>query len=195
MIEIPRKYPGKQDDDKVVLFVRKHWIKYLVVSIVSLLLFSIPLVAIIIYLLNKPVVDPMTTEIVTVSIGVYLLIVMGLILQAFVDFYLDMFIITEDKIIFVRQNGFFNQQIDESHIAEISEVGVDIKGIINSVVGCGDVVVHMGNDEAILTIDDIQHPEKVAKEITRLHKEFVGKGGNSLEGMNQDEYKDIIDKE
>jgi len=189
MIEIPLKYPGKHDDDKVVLFVRKHWVKYLVVSIISVLLFSIPLIAIIVFFSNKSEIDSMSVEIITVSIGIYLLIVMALILQAFVDFYLDMFVITEDRIIFVRQNGFFNQQIDESHIAEISEVGVDIKGFINSVVGCGDVIVHMGNDEAILTIDDIQHPEKVAREITRLHKEFVGKG-NANQEVSDDKEKE-----
>ena len=175
MIEIPQKYPGKEEGDKVVLFVRKHWVKYLVVSIVSILLFSIPVIGIIVYLLNKSEIDPMSIEIITASVGVYLLVVMALILEAFVDFYLDMFIITEDRVVFVRQNGMFNQQIDEAHLSDISEVGVDVKGFINSIVGCGDVIVHMGNDEAILTIDDVQNAEKIAREIMRLHKEHVGK--------------------
>jgi hypothetical protein len=132
----------------------------------------------------------MTTEIITVSIGIYLLIVLALIIQAFVDFYLDLLIVTEDRVILVRQNGYFNQQIDESHISDIDEVGVDVSGIINSAIGCGNVIIHMGNDEAILTVADIQNAEKVSREIMQLHKTYIDKTDPKKEDDNKDKDKD-----
>lgn len=190
MIEIPQNFPGQQEGDKVVLFVHKHWIKYVVTGIFSILLASIPLIGIILYVSNNPSTDLISIEVITVSIGIYLLIVMCLIIAAFVDFYLDLLVITEDRVVFVRQNGYFNQQIDEAHIAAIDEVGADVKGLINSVLNCGDVVIHMGNDQAVLTVEDVQDPEKISKEILRLHKEYLDKNG-----YKKDEKDEIQNKE
>lgn len=189
MIEIPRHFPGKHEGDKIVLYVRKHWIKYVLVSLLSAVLFLIPVVALVAYLINQPVTDSHTAEIVTISIGIFLLIVMGLILQSFVDFYLDLFVVLEDRIVFVRQNGFFNQQIDEANIWDIDEVGVDIKGILKSSLGYGDLIVHTGNDEAILTVDGIPDPAQVGREIMRLHKEHAKPGESKSE---IDEIKETV---
>lgn len=190
MIEIPLKFPGKREGDKVVFFVHKHWIKYVVTSIVTILLLSIPIIAIILYLQNNLGHNLLSAEIITIGIGIYLLIVMAIIIQAFVDFYLDIFVATEDRVIFVRQNGFFNQQIDVAHIWDIDEVGVDVKGFLNSVLDCGDLVIHMGNDEAILTVNDIKNPNKIGQEIMRLQKEHVESGGLRKKEIEEDQVEE-----
>lgn len=186
MLEIPQKFPGEREGDKVVLFVRKHWIKYAIVFLVSLVLFAIPLIALIFFLLNTADTTAFSAELLTVGISTYVLIMMGLILHAFVDFYLDMLVITQDRVIYVRQNGFFNQQIDEVHIWDVDECGVDIKGFLKSMLCYGDLVIHTGNDAAILTVDDVPHPDKIAQRIMHLHKEHVEAEAPKVKEIEED---------
>jgi len=174
MIEVPQKYPGKRSDDQVIIFARKHWIKYAFLFLIGLLLaMAVPLIFIVFFYLRW---YSMSVEALTIGISCYLMIILGLVLHTFVDYYLDMFIVTQDRIILVRQNGFFNQQHDEMNIDNIDEIGVDVKGLVRSVFDYGDIVLHSGSDEAVLTIHDIGNPNTISKKIMELH--HAGNGGN-----------------
>lgn len=171
MIERPITFPGKKDDDEIILFVRKYWIKYFFIALFACLVISIPFILVLSFLFNASLTN-MQVEYATIILSIYFLILLGLVLYAFVDYYLDIFILTQDRVVFVRQNGFFNRQIDEVYYKDVDEVGVDVKGFLKSTFNYGDLVLHPGNDLAVLTVDGIHEPHKVARLIMDKHKEF-----------------------
>lgn len=173
MLEMRKIFPGKKEGDKIVVFAKKHWMKYALVIAICLLLI-IPIgILIFLLVLNNLAIETFYVEILTFGISAYLLTALALIFHAFVDYYLDALIVTEDRIIYVRQNGYIFQQIDEIHLKDVQEVGVDLKGFWRSFFNYGNIVINSGSDVGVLIVDSLKEPHKIARTIMDLHQNHI----------------------
>ena len=69
---------------------------------------------------------------------------MGLFLFLFifwVNYYLDVWIVTTQRLIDIEQKSLFSREIAEMRLSRIENVTVDIHGFIQTMLGFGDVVV------------------------------------------------------
>lgn len=175
MLEMRKTFPGKKPDDKIVIFAKKHWMKYALVIGICLLL-VIPIgILIFVLIINNLAIEAVYAEVLTLGISAYLLIALALIFHSFVDYYLDILIVTDDRIIYVRQNGYIFQQIDEIHLKDVQEVGVDLKGFWRSFFNYGNIVINSGSDVGVLIVDSLKEPHKIARTIMDLHQDHIAK--------------------
>jgi len=191
MLEMRKTFPGKKPDDKIVVFAKKHWIKYALIIGICLLLCIPVLVLLISLALNYMTLELSYAIILTFGVSAYLLVALALIFHAFVDYYLDVLIVTEERIIYVRQNGYLFQQVDEVHLQDIEEVGVDLKGIWRSFFNYGNIVIHSGSDIGVLNIDSVKDPKKIARIIMDLHKEHLERSHEEKDEKKELEIKEL----
>lgn len=175
MIELPTKFPGQKEGEQINFIIKKHWIRYAFVLAFSFFAALIPFIIVFYYILQSDQISSVLIQYLTLGIGIYLLVLMALSFYVFVDYYLDMFIVTDERIVYIRQNGFFNHQFDELNFQDVDEVGVDVKGILRSFFDYGNLIIHSGNELAVLTIDSIPHPIQASEKIMSLHKEYIEK--------------------
>jgi len=172
---LEQSFPGKKSGDEIKLYAKKHWGTYAVVVLVSLLASSIPAIFLIVIMLARADVDMIYAQIITVAVGAYILLILAIAFHAFVDYYLDTLVVTDERIIYIRQNGFLFQQIDEIHLSDIEEVGVDIKGALPSFLNYGNIIIHSGSDVGILTVESVPRPKELARKIMDLHFQHLVK--------------------
>lgn len=105
--------------------------------------------------------------------GFVVLVVLGVFLAlrtAFV-FSLNVFIVTDARIIDVDQRGFFERTVSESTLDTIQDVSVRVKGILQTLFHYGSVMVQTAGTTATLELNGVKNPEEIQDMITGLLQE------------------------
>lgn len=154
--------------EKIRKTVRRHWL----VFIGGLIPFAIA--AILVHLLQKMLLSgavwtPLGNAEITafpeqyVLIATYLLfLVIWLGAMHFVtDYYLDVWIITDQRIIGVLQRGFFSRQVTNFRIERIQDVQTDIHGFFQTIFGIGEVHVQTAGHAHDLIMQTVGAPHHI----------------------------------
>ena len=121
---IEHHIPNRQKGEKLILFVRRHWIVIIFHWIQYIILALIPIG--IYYFLATQFPDVLTgtfTYPFLLLLGsLYYLYVLLFFYNAFIDYYLDVWIITNKRIIDIEQKNLFNRVIAEHELDKIQDV-------------------------------------------------------------------------
>jgi hypothetical protein len=99
---------------------------------------------------------------------VIMLIILFIFYTAFLTwthYYLDAYIVTNQRVLTIDQIDFFHRKISEADIGNVQDIEVIVNGFFASILNFGDVRVQTaGADQRILFFDDVPYPYK-AKDI------------------------------
>ena len=91
----------------------------------------------------------------------------------FADYWLDIWIITTERVIDIEQKGLFRREVSEFKLDKIQDVSFDIRGILPSLFDFGDVQIETAGKERNLTFKTIPHPRRVKNLLLKMHDEYV----------------------
>lgn len=94
---------------------------------------------------------------------VYWLFLAAFLLVAWIEYWLDMWIITSERIIDIEQRSLFSREVSEFLLSRVQDVTVEVPNLIATVLRYGNIVVQTAGEKSF-TIREIPHLEK-AKEI------------------------------
>lgn len=84
------------------------------------------------------------------------------------DFYLDMWILTNERVIAVEQKGLFSRVVSEFELEKIQDVTVDVSGIFATFLDYGDLIVRTASEHENFIFKQMSKPAKVKDEITKM---------------------------
>ena len=87
-----------------------------------------------------------------------------------IDFYLDAWIVTNERIINISQKGFFNRDISELKLTKIQDVTSEIVGVIPTILGYGNIYVQTAAEVERFTFYQIPNPNEVKNTIVQLQE-------------------------
>ncbi len=87
---------------------------------------------------------------------------------SFIDYYLDVWIITNERIIDVQQKGFFSRVIAEQRLYRIQDVASEVHGFFPTVLKYGEVHIQTAGTRQRFLFHEIPNPEKVRNTIIKL---------------------------
>lgn len=151
--------------------VRRHWFvlaKPLVFFVLALILPTIVLSAApsLFPALSAPDYEPTLNFVLT-------LYFMGLFLFLFifwVNYYLDVWIITTQRLIDIEQKSLFSREIAEMRLSRIENVSVDVHGFIQTMLGFGDIKVETAGISKFIIKDAPRYYE--VKNALLRHQQF-----------------------
>lgn len=79
----------------------------------------------------------------------------------FVDYFLDVWIVTDMRILDVEQRGLFNREISECYLSKIQDVTVETKGIMSTFLNFGDLHIQTAAEKREFVFQQIADPNKV----------------------------------
>lgn len=163
-------FPGQEREEKVFLLIRKHWFNYLTFGMLALL--AIVPVLIAIYLSNfyPAVFEGQMGDIIIFGLSTFVLFILGLLLYGFVNYYLDVYIITDRRIVDILQDGFFKRSISELHLLQVQDVNAKVEGFFETIMHFGDVYIQTAGERENFIFKSIPHPYTIAKTIIDLHE-------------------------
>lgn len=101
-------------------------------------------------------------------ITVYFLFLWLLFFLTVVDYYLDIWIITDRRILDIVQHSLFHREVSEFAIDKVQDVTVTVKGFLPTLMRFGDVDVKTASQTKTLVLHNIPEPYKIQDLIIRL---------------------------
>jgi len=86
----------------------------------------------------------------------------------FIDYYLDIWVVTDTRIINVEQHGLFGRTVAETDLYKIQDVESDIKGFIPTTFSYGYVHIQSAGEHSKFLFEQVPYPHLVRKKIIQL---------------------------
>lgn len=103
--------------------------------------------------------------------SIYTLSVWLFFFTGFVNYYLDMWIITNDRVIDIRQEGLFARTVAELDLFRVQDVTSECKGLFATTFDFGNVYIQTAGEKQRFIFYNIPNPHKIRQEIIRLADE------------------------
>lgn len=162
--------PNPIPDEHIVFFLRRHPITMLSLVVGYLFLMGAPFAAIF-YIQNmQPLWLESQTAVLLFVLGgsLFFLFAWLFLFQAFMDFYLDIWIVTNRRILNIEQTGLFSRTISELRLYRVQDVTSTITGFLHTLFGFGDVEIQDAGEKTRFRFEDISDPNHVSKTILEL---------------------------
>lgn len=184
--------------EKVEFSLRRHPIVFLGPTCIFLILLALPFVARAIFLHDGPLqlANPLANIGVVLLASIYFLGIWIFYFSEFMDYYLDISIITNDRILDIEQKGLFGRSISELDLTRVQDVHSEIKGIVPTLLNYGVVEVQTAATEENFIFEQVPHPHLVRQRILEMAaldrkkeaREIMAEGG-SPEAAAENEMK------
>mgnify|MGYP001578416911 FL=1 len=174
--------PNALPNEKVVLFLRRHWIDLIRIFVFSGVLFVLPVVVGTLVELANPdlIAHVFWGPALVVILVAYLLVILVLTLTEVTDYWLDVWIVTSERIINTEQHGLFNRVVSEVYLYQVQDITSEQKGLIATFLTFGDVFIQTAAERERFQFKNIDNPEDVKIAIGGLAKTCKNTHGHKM---------------
>lgn len=159
--------------EKVEYVVRRHWITFLPVIVFFIILLAIPLGLywLILNTLNEVLQNPVYYTAGLLLASVYYLSVVLFFYTYFVAFHLDLWIVTNDRLLDVQQKTLFARTVSEVDLYQIQDASSEIHGIFPSIFNYGNIILQTASAVPKFTFRNVANPNELRQAILTLSSE------------------------
>jgi len=156
----PKKihFETKDQEEKVVLLLRRHPITNLPWIIVAILMILAPLLV-----SFFPILSFMPERFQIVAILGWYLVTTAFIIENFLIWFFNVNIVTDERIIDIDFHNLIYKEMTDSKIDKIQEVNLRMGGVIQIFFDYGDVLVQTASEIPTMDFLSVPHPDKVVK--------------------------------
>jgi hypothetical protein len=164
------RLPNTLPDEKVVKIIRKDVFILLNKVLLLLVLIALPLIFFYLFFLNSETLydNPIVYPLLILGSSAYYLFVWAFFFFSFIDYYLDVWIITNQRIINIEQRGFFSRVISEQKLFRVQDVTSETHGVWSTLLRFGFVYVQTAGAKSRFIFEDVPHPNQVRDTIIKL---------------------------
>jgi len=90
----------------------------------------------------------------------------------FVDYYLDVWIVTNMRIINIEQKGLFSRVISEKDLDIMQDVTSDVSGFLSTLLEYGDVFIQTAAETERFIFKEVPFAQEVSRRISNLVSEY-----------------------
>ncbi len=178
MFDIKHSFPNQKKDEKVYIFIRRYPLAFLPFLVLILgMIFVFIIVVCFIWYYNPNIFSEIGKNILVLSASTYFLFCLVIFMIGWLDFYFDVHIVTNQRVVDIDQFGLFHRRIDELNLDQVEDVSCLVKGFLGTIFNYGIVEVQTAGTERNFFLQDISNPTKVAQRILSL-SEKVAKRDN-----------------
>jgi uncharacterized membrane protein YdbT with pleckstrin-like domain len=160
-------FPGQRADEKVLIIARPHWLTLLPAILTTGLLLIVPIIVFIALNAGGFEIAGLNRGIAAAVTSAYYLALVTYFFIRWLDFYLDVAIVTSDRIVDIDQNGLFRRTIDELDCKMIQDVSATKRGILQTLFNFGTVEIQTAGERRNFSFENVPNPhylqELVAK--------------------------------
>jgi uncharacterized membrane protein YdbT with pleckstrin-like domain len=152
--------------EHVVREARKHWFLFLAELLPFAILAVIPF-ALVKILPIAPPLAPYTSwfdyrmTLPRVVLGFWLLVTWSAAWGTFTKYFLNAWILTNKRIVDIKQRGFFNREVSSLFLTRVQDVTTNVIGIFPSLLNLGDINVESAGADEKFIMHGIPFPEQM----------------------------------
>lgn len=156
--KIPNQLPGEE----IKLVFRRYGLVLIFIIVKFFLMSLVPIVAIFLFYEGLASFTP-SYVLLAMFISLFYLIIWIFFFQSFIDYYLDIWIITNERIIAIEQKDLFHRVISEYKLYRIQDVTSTVKGFLETIFNYGDVHIQTASETQRFIFKEVSDPARVVK--------------------------------
>ena len=164
-------FVDQEDNERIELLLREHWfsnIGWVVITFIGLLL---PLCIIQVdQNMALGILYQVPGNILFGLLLVWYLLLLGYVVENFLNWYFNIYIITNLHIIDINFVSLLYRDMVSARLDDIQDVSSKIKGIAQSTFNFGDVLVETAGEARNMNFENVSHPDAVADRIQDLQE-------------------------
>jgi membrane protein YdbS with pleckstrin-like domain len=160
------KFETMETEEKVVLFLRKHWIT------------NVPWILILIIMILAPFLvsglslfDDVPSNFKFIFMLVWYLVTTAYFLESFLTWFFNAYIVTDERIIDVDFYNLIYKEVSDASIDKIQDVTYKMGGVIRTLFNYGDVLVQTASEVPNFEFLAVPKPDNVVKVLQDLRTE------------------------
>lgn len=172
-------FQNQEDDEEILLFLRRHLITNLPWLLISIFLTFLPLALPILFpFLSQsiPFLSSLPKNYVLAISIFYYLLVFGYFLVNFMTWYFNVFIVTQKRVIDIDFADLVYHNVALTKLDLIQDIDYTQAGFIRSLFNYGDLFVQTAGDKPNFEARAIPYPSKAAQ----LIEDLIGQGGGNV---------------
>lgn len=167
------KFIRQKSYEHIVYILRRHPLTFLPTVFLFLVLWIIPVV---LFLMGQNLYPDFFAEsqihpLIVLGGSTYYLSTFLFFYAQFIDYYLDIWIVTNDRIVDVEQHGLFHKTTTELDLFRIQDITTQVQGIYETFFKYGDVTITTASTTSSIVFRKIPHPDKVREDLIQLADE------------------------
>lgn len=160
------KFISKDSKERIVLFLRRHPITNLGWILISILMFSAPMI-----LDRFPILSFLPDNFQFIAILGWYLITIAYSFESFLDWFFSVYIVTDERIFDVDFVNLIYREISEANIDQIQDVTVVMGGVVRTIFNYGDILIQTASEVPRIEFEAVPHPDQVSKVLRGLRVE------------------------
>lgn len=159
-------FETQEKGEKVVLLLRKHPITNVPWFVIALILFLAPLL-----LQFFPLLAFLPERFQVVATLFWYLIVLAFILESFLTWFFNVYIVTDERVIDVDFYNLIYKEISDAKIDKIQDVTYRVGGVVRTLFNYGDVLIQTAGTVTNFDFIAVPQPAEVARILQELRTE------------------------
>jgi len=182
-------FPGKRENEQIILFLRRHWFIFLIrIFFILISIAGLVIIYVLINSLSENFRESAFYNLLIFGESLATLFIWNFFFILWLDYYLDAWIVTNERIINIEQRGFFMRNVSELKLTKVQDVTSEIIGVIPTLLDYGNIYVQTAGEKERFTFYQIPNPNYVKNTIVQLQeKERVAEErelGEIIRGKN-----------
>lgn len=173
-------FPNMLPDEQVVLLLHRHGFVAIRIVLLYGVLALVPIAAwILLGTRTTAFADPTTAgyAVLVLLFASYALVWGLLFFVSWLNYYLDVWIVTNERIINIKQLRLFHRTVSEQKLYRVQDVTWEMQGVLGNMLKFGNVTIQTAAEQAKFTFEHIPDPEAVAKIIMHLLEQIENQLG------------------
>ena len=164
------------ENEKIVLMQRRHWFVMVIEGLPLFLIALIPLALVIILIILFPQTITFLVQYWEFTVFYsfsWLALLWMLFFIAWTNYYLDVLIVTNKRIIDIEQVSLFTRDIAELRLENIQDIKVEVVGLIQSFLKMGNLHIQTAGQNKEVFLKNIPQAYEVKNAISRCYDEIL----------------------
>lgn len=159
-------FDSREENEEIILVLRRHWFTNLRWIIVFLLMLVAPL-----FFGWVPLLDYFPWNYKLVFVMAWYLISLAMAFEQLLSWYFNVFVITEERVIDIDFYNLLDKKISEAKIGMIQDVTALVEGVSQTMFNYGTVLIQTASEIPVIKIEKIPNPNLVLKVLQQMRGE------------------------
>lgn len=160
------KFETMENDEEVILFLRKHWITNVPWIFLGIIMVLTPF-----FVSSLSIFDSVPNNFMFIFILIWYLITIAYLLESFLTWFFNVYIVTDERIIDVDFHNLIYKEVSDANIDKIQDVTYKMGGVIRTIFNYGDIVLQTASEIPNFEFEAVPKPNKVVKVLQDLRIE------------------------
>jgi len=160
-----------EQNEKILLEARKHWFIFLLEALTSIATALFPLLGLVIFGRAVSVnLSPDSFYLITFLYLGWLVLVWIYFFLAWTDYYLDVLLVTSERIIEIEQKGIFHREVSSFYLDRVQDITIQIPGFFPTILDYGHLHIQTAGEQREFIMTNTARPEVVKSFILKQCK-------------------------